>query len=496
MHSNPGSQRRHGYIHSYPVEGMRHSRGRWLLSVAIGSLLPPIHTLELDEVDHSASWRGAGLGDHFAAVHDEALPEPLLAALQSDAESLLQKRSTPDQKRAQENSFWVPLYKAHGGSRRKPLSAIEAAAHHLHRLVFGDAQTPVVGGEWWLRGEDGPVANQGLGFHFDKDESAQVSRDVMRFPEISTVTYLSSVGAPTLILNQTIGLGADEMEPRLARNGLLVHPKVNRHVVFRGEFHHGVVGKLAGGAATGRRVVLLINWWRAPAPTEPWCLPMGAGGWQRQGLLWHQPPAAADPATARRASVSASASVVVEPQRAPSVAAGRRADGDLHGDGYTWVSFDVGDGYVYQYPFPRSESVASDSALVEWQPGAAVGPLMQLSREGMPAIEGDERPKLHLVLPGRQPDLWAGVLPHWLPAVHGAYARSFAFVLTDPSEHPGFLRMFGLRGGQAPTAVIYDTRAPPRGAKFALGGDLEEAALVAFLDGFLRGKLQPMKEEL
>ena len=96
----------------------------------------------------------------------------------------------------------------------------------------------------------------------------------------------------------------------------------------------------------------------------------------------------------------------------------------------------------------------------------------------------------------RQPDLWAGVLPHWLPAVHGAYARFFAFVLTDPSEHPGFLRMFGLRGGQAPTAVIYDTRAPPRGAKFALGGDLEEAALVAFLDGFLRRKLQPMKEEL
>ena len=194
----------------------------------------------MDEEDHTASWKAAGLEKSFAAVYDAALPSELFAAL---AESVPKLTKGMEEKRLQEHSSWMPLHDKTGTRRHDPRSAIESCVQHLHGLVFGDRKTPIVGGEWWLRVEEAE-GNQGLGFHFDKDESYMTRRKVIRFPEVSTVTYLSSFGAPTLVLNQTIGDGANAMQPQLANAALLAHPQQNRQAAMTS-------GELMSHAAVG-----------------------------------------------------------------------------------------------------------------------------------------------------------------------------------------------------------------------------------------------------
>jgi hypothetical protein len=104
----------------------------------------------------------------------------------------------------------------------------------------------------------------------------------MRFPLLSTVTYLSAVGGPTLVLNQTVRAG-QKVNP-VPSSAFLVFPRENKHVVFDGRLFHGVVGSLARerereqtfeqaeGAHRNRqerererehRYTFLVNWWAA-----------------------------------------------------------------------------------------------------------------------------------------------------------------------------------------------------------------------------------------
>jgi hypothetical protein len=44
------------------------------------------------------------------------------------------------------------------------------------------------------------VGKGSLGFHWDKDEELRIECGVFVFPHISTVTYLTGTGAPTVIM--------------------------------------------------------------------------------------------------------------------------------------------------------------------------------------------------------------------------------------------------------------------------------------------------------
>ena len=63
----------------------------------------------------------------------------------------------------------------------------------------------------------------------------------MKFPEVSTVTYLRSDGAPTVVLNQTTPDGNMEI-PETPTEGWLCYPQANKHLLFRGNLQHGVSG--------------------------------------------------------------------------------------------------------------------------------------------------------------------------------------------------------------------------------------------------------------
>ena len=133
--------------------------------------------------DHSASWSAAGLADALAAGHEHALPSALFEAVVAAA-PIVQRESTESFKFGKHNTWWLPLRDAEG-ARLSPVSAIEAAVHHLHELDFGRAETPIIGAEWWLQERS---STENIGFHYDKDEAYASEHMTMRFPEVSTVT--------------------------------------------------------------------------------------------------------------------------------------------------------------------------------------------------------------------------------------------------------------------------------------------------------------------
>eukprot|EP00040_Diaphanoeca_grandis_P029264 m.171090 g.171090 ORF g.171090 m.171090 type:complete len:333 (+) comp31632_c1_seq1:671-1669(+) len=110
---------------------------------------------------------------------------------------------------------------------------------------------------------------ESIGFHYDKDEGVASHQMRMVFPELSTVTYLTSAGGPTFVMNMTTKDG-NTNNPTVPTDGYLSYPRTGKHTLFDGGYMHGVVGNLASttqSSSSGRRITLLINWWsRKPQP--------------------------------------------------------------------------------------------------------------------------------------------------------------------------------------------------------------------------------------
>ena len=152
---------------------------------------------------------------------------------------------------------------------RNPRSAAEMAVAILYKFAFPDGIEPaggIAGGEWWVQMRN---SNENIGFHVDKDEGIASEEQWMKMPVLSTVTYLTDVGGPTLVLNQSSNRGGNRQEPELPVKGIFVYPKKNRHMLFRGNLQHGVVGEF--GAEGGERITFLVNWWDK-RPMAPYCM--------------------------------------------------------------------------------------------------------------------------------------------------------------------------------------------------------------------------------
>mmetsp|Transcript_9831 Transcript_9831/g.16344 ORF Transcript_9831/g.16344 Transcript_9831/m.16344 type:complete len:355 (-) Transcript_9831:608-1672(-) len=246
--------------------------------------------------DHTATWAAASLhGEHMVRVRHNALPYQLFEAVMSDAQQVFQLSSTVDHFNKR-STWWMPL-RNQRESRRVAESAIEAAILELFRLDFGVMEQTaasasaelIAGAEWWVQSIS---RRESIGFHYDKDEGMATTKMTMSFPEVSTITYLTSHGAPTLVLNQTTPDGNGN-DPELPRRAWLTSPVPNKHVLFRGNLQHGVHGLLspddeqAPAASASRRLTLLINWWREQ-PLEPNCIKFGSDRWRSLGL-WRTP---------------------------------------------------------------------------------------------------------------------------------------------------------------------------------------------------------------
>ena len=177
------------------------------------------------------------------------------------------------------------------------------------------------------------------------------------------------------------------MEPPLASEALLMQPQQNSLVIFRGNLHHGVVPQLSSRRTGTRRQVLLVNWWRAPAPTGFWCISPDEARWRALGHL--QTAAYLDALALRTATEGEVRAAVPSPFLSDEVSKDRR-----------WVVLEVGDGHLYHYAFPPAPALGSGGWLIRWR-GAAVGPITKMASNNVQSIIREPRPKLLLVLDGR-----------------------------------------------------------------------------------------------
>ena len=160
------------------------------------------------------------------------------------------------------------------------------ALERLARAVFERHTTGVdfnpatSGAEWWAQVRRGGDKHESIEFHWDVDEhfcDLPGGGGVHVHPHLSTVTYLTAVGAPTLVLDakapKNATKGAIEQVYGAVPSGAISFPRLGKTIVFDGSKLHGAVPPAKGsGAPNGeRRVTFLVNVWlnHRPHAVEP-----------------------------------------------------------------------------------------------------------------------------------------------------------------------------------------------------------------------------------
>jgi hypothetical protein len=163
-------------------------------------------------------------------------------------------------------TFWVP---SKGFQPRCSLEqmALDVFRHHVGTAIQYDDETS--GAEWWVQIRPSPekvgryamhkepeddtatdMAKEGISFHWDKDEDLRIlcGGNIYVHPHISTVTYLTSIGAPTLALNIRINsLTGEWIVPSSANEnvqGFLSWPRYGKHLSFDGRYLHAAPSDL------------------------------------------------------------------------------------------------------------------------------------------------------------------------------------------------------------------------------------------------------------
>lgn len=143
------------------------------------------------------------------------------------------------------------------------------------------------GCEWWIQmrpspnkkrlNSDSREAVNGIQFHWDKDETLRDLSGGRLFihPHLSTVTYLTSEGAPTMVFEDTTpdeGMLNQDIE-----EAYISWPRTGKHLSFDGRFLHGAPSDLLASRddssmnSDKTRVTFLVNIWlfHQPLGVEP-----------------------------------------------------------------------------------------------------------------------------------------------------------------------------------------------------------------------------------
>jgi hypothetical protein len=131
----------------------------------------------------------------------------------------------------------------------------------------------LVGAEWWIQRRAHEREADDIPWHFDEDQELYHQEGLTVSPDLSTVTYLTSYGNPTLVLSQPTlrpfsdgsalqGLGAH------CDAGLFVsHPVAGKHLAFDGRLLHGCPTTHRIDHIAGEWLSLLVNLWLGYQPT-------------------------------------------------------------------------------------------------------------------------------------------------------------------------------------------------------------------------------------
>ena len=165
----------------------------------------------------------------------------------------------------------------------EPRCAVERLARAIfERHTAGVPFNPSTSGaEWWAQVRGGGHRHEGIEFHWDVDEhfcDLPGGGGVHVHPHLSTVTYLTAVGAPTLVLDAGAPTAASPEAVASVygpvRGGALSYPRLGKTIVFDGAKLHGAVPCPGQGAPAGStRVTFLVNVWLGHRPFAVEALP-------------------------------------------------------------------------------------------------------------------------------------------------------------------------------------------------------------------------------
>ena len=200
----------------------------------------------------------------------------------------------------------------------EPRCALERLAKHVFDAHVGDAVERFVanessvppfdasrsGAEWWTQVVD---MDDEIGVHWDKDYGLEPS-GLNVHPQIGTVTYFSSFGAPTMMarkptptfFSESVAGALEGLETQYkdrehmcffarraglpafaSANAFLSFPAFGKHVAFDGRWLHGALPELSRKAeeknptssTTTKRVTFLVNVWLNHVPSTATPLP-------------------------------------------------------------------------------------------------------------------------------------------------------------------------------------------------------------------------------
>jgi len=164
-------------------------------------------------------------------------------------------------------TFWMPSQGMEPRCHFEQM-ALDIFQHHVAVNSHYDPQSS--GAEWWVQIRPSPeagrytmhaqndnngimtqdMAKDGISFHWDKDEDLRIlcGGNTYVHPHISTVTYLTDLGAPTMAFNIRVNqMTGDYIVPTMAAGdgkdgdnvqAFLSWPKFGKHLSFDGRFLH------------------------------------------------------------------------------------------------------------------------------------------------------------------------------------------------------------------------------------------------------------------
>lgn len=230
----------------------------------------------------------------------------------NDCALVFNARATDGDEYSSGSTFFLP-------SLMKPRCALEALAQTIFKAhtvgLEGKFDPKNSGAEWWTLVLDNkstennePLSKEAnddgddddseggeddeVGMHFDADYALEEQASgIFLHPRVATITYLSDVGVPTLILDKRSPPPHDVEKSSLngsITKGWLSHPSFGKHVSFDGRLLHGAPGEYfpsvstpksneddvaepqtkkqkveekGEGALVGKRITFLVNIW-------------------------------------------------------------------------------------------------------------------------------------------------------------------------------------------------------------------------------------------
>ena len=127
-----------------------------------------------------------------------------------------------------------------------PRCCLEELALSIFHFHAKDAAyvKEISGAEWWTQVVD---SSDDIGFHWDRDYGHEGKTGCNLYPHLATVTYLTDIGGPTIIVNKTGCKSSEQSHSGPADSVIVSKPSLGKHIKFDGRLLHAAPSSLILG---------------------------------------------------------------------------------------------------------------------------------------------------------------------------------------------------------------------------------------------------------